>query len=78
MEITDLFDRIIKEQRSLDLAESEFRRMLVDEPELRREYRRWCRENEVSEKNGFLNYYNGGSEEYGDPWDDLDSGDNDY
>ncbi len=55
-DITELFDRIWEQHRMLDVAESEFRRMLVDDEELRREYRSWCEEQEVSEKRGFMNY----------------------
>lgn len=55
-DITELFDSIWEQQRSIDLAESEFRHLLVDDEELRRTYRSWCSEQGESERRGFINY----------------------
>lgn len=55
-DITELFDNIWEQYRSLELAESEFRHLIVDDDDLRRTYRAWCAEQEVSEKRGFIDY----------------------
>ncbi len=43
-DITELFNSIIEEAPSLDIAESEFKQSLIDNPELRKAYREYCRE----------------------------------
>ncbi|MBD5232068.1 MAG: hypothetical protein HDS66_07965 [Bacteroidales bacterium] len=78
MDITEIFDRVIDEQRSLDVADSEFRRMLVDDPELRRQYRAWCAEQEISEKRGFLDYCRQRFDEAESCWDALAPDEEDY
>ena len=55
-DITELFNSIIEEAPSLDIAESEFKQSLIDNPELRKAYREYCREQGSSEKRGFLDY----------------------
>lgn len=70
-DITDLFVHIIEQSPSLDIAESEFKRTLVNEPEWRAKYRVYCRDNGYSESRGFLDFY----EEHYAPeesiWDNL-------
>ncbi|MDE5629241.1 MAG: hypothetical protein K2I69_06740 [Muribaculaceae bacterium] len=74
--ITDLFQSLIDQFASMDMAEAEFRRMLVDDPELRREYKEYCREMETSDRRGFAEY----CEEYmvgqNEVWDSLNDYDN--
>ena len=43
-DITDFFISIIRESHSADMAEATFRQALVDDPELRRSYKQYCRE----------------------------------
>ncbi len=75
-EMTDLFVHIINQTDSLDMAESEFRRMLVDEPELRRRYREYCREAGSSERNGFKDFCDEYMEEQDNVWNSLSDFDN--
>lgn len=37
----------------IDMADSEFSRMCVDDPELRKSYREWCSEHDVTMRRGF-------------------------
>lgn len=69
--ITDIFISIIKESPRIDIAEAEFKRRLVDDQELRRRYRDYCREQGTSERNGFADFCD---EYYGardSVWDSL-------
>lgn len=75
-EMTDLFARLISQNDSLDMAESEFRRMLVDEPELRRQYREYCREVGTSERNGFKDFCDEYMQKQDDVWNTLSDYDN--
>ncbi len=75
-DITELFVKIIKESPGIDMAEAEFKRTLVDDPELRRNYRNYCREVGTSEKNGFLDFceeYMAGQDSV---WESLNDFDN--
>ena len=52
-DITELFNSIIEEAPSLDIAESEFKQSLIDNPELRKAYREYCREQGLVGKKRF-------------------------
>ena len=69
--ITDLFVSIIREADSLDMAEAEFRRALVDDEQLRREYRAYCKEIGTSEKNGFMDFCEEYMSDQDDVWQNL-------
>lgn len=78
-DILEIFESVWQQQTVSDLAESEFKRMLVDDPELRRQYREWCREQGLSEKLGFLTYCRERSEENESRWEPLEEdSDEDY
>ncbi|MDE6282608.1 MAG: hypothetical protein K2L97_01305 [Muribaculaceae bacterium] len=74
-DITELFRQVISQAGSIDVAESEFKKMIGEDDDLHKAYRQWCHEVGSSERNGFLDY----CEEYLDNqesiWDTLD---NDY
>ncbi|MBE6305464.1 MAG: hypothetical protein E7082_06055 [Bacteroidales bacterium] len=69
--ITDLFEQILKNNRAVDLAEAEFKRMIADDDELHEQYREWCDETGHTERRGFLDF----AEEYiadqNEVWDTL-------
>ncbi len=71
MELTEYFIHIIKQSDSLDIAESEFKRALIDDDELRKEYREYCRETGTSEKNGFLDFCEEYMQNQDNVWDSL-------
>lgn len=54
--IREYFINIIQQADSIDIAEAEFKRSLIDDDELRRQYRAYCREIGTSEKHGFLDF----------------------
>ena len=56
LDIYEVFEGVLSNARSIDMAESEFKRQLCDDPELRTVYRDWCSEEGTSEKNGFVDY----------------------
>lgn len=70
-DITELFVHIIEQSPSLDIAESNLKQILVDEPQWRAKYKAFCREMGYSERRGFIDYY----EEHYSPeesiWDNL-------
>lgn len=70
-EIQELFARLIGQHGSLDIAESEFRRMLVDEPALKRQYREYCRLVGSSERNGFKDFCEEYMQGQDEVWDSL-------
>lgn len=75
-EMTNIFVNIIQQTDSLDVAESEFRRMMVDEPELRRRYREYCHEVGSSERNGFKDFCEEYMQDQDNMWNALSDYDN--
>lgn len=75
-EITEIFLAIIDQSPSVDIAEAEFKRRLVDEPELRRLYREYCQEEGVSERRGFLDFCEAYIDGQNEMWNSLDDFDN--
>lgn len=55
-DIPKIFDSLLEQFDVIDMAESEFSRMCVDDPALRKHYRSWCDENDLSPRYGFLTY----------------------
>lgn len=72
--IEDYFIEIIKQSQSAEMAEAEFKRALVDDPELRKLYKLYCREIGTSEKNGFMDFCH----EYMDGQDEIWNSLNDF
>lgn len=75
-EITEIFLAIINQSPSIDIAESEFRRRLIDEPELRKQYKSYCEDEGVSERRGFLEFCENYIESQNEMWNSLDDFDN--
>lgn len=74
--ITDIFVHILEQSPRMDIAQAEFARLLVDDIELRRAYRSYCRENGVSERDGFSEFCEEYYAEKGGIWDVLEDFDN--
>ncbi len=55
-DMTELFDLILRQSGSVDIAESDFKKMIYEDAPLRRQYRDWCNEYGYSERNGFMEY----------------------
>lgn len=73
-DITDYFKELLAQHHSIDIAESEFKRMIAEDDELKDRYRQWCDENGSTEKRGFFDY----CEEYMDSQDSIWESLNDY
>lgn len=73
-DIRDLFVSLIEEHGSADIAEAEFRHMLIDDPALRKLYKAYCREEGTTERRAFQEFFESYSEEEGVVWESL----NDY
>lgn len=73
-DITELFQDIIRQNRSLDIAEAEFKKLIHEDAELREQYREWCDAVGSSEKMGFLDY----CDEYIESQDSIYDTLNDY
>lgn len=58
----ELFHELLRAHGSVDIANSEFKKLVGEDDALRKDYREWCRQVGSSEKNGFLDY----AEEYMD------------
>lgn len=75
-DITELFISIIEEAPSIDIAESEFKRSLIDDPDLRKAYKEYCRQQGTSEKHGFLDFCEEYCSDRNSVWDSLNDYDN--
>ncbi len=73
-DITDYFINLLNEHQSLDIAESEFKRAIAEDENLRAEYREWCQLEGNSEKNGFLDFCREYLDDRNEVWETL----NDY
>ncbi|MDE6156543.1 MAG: hypothetical protein K2K22_05565 [Muribaculaceae bacterium] len=75
-DITEIFISIIEEAPGIDMAEAEFRRRLVDEPELRKQYKEYCREQGSSERSAFTEFCEDYCSTRNSVWDSLNDYDN--
>lgn len=66
-----IFLHIIEQSHSLDMAEAEFRRQMIDDPDLRRSYKHYCRENGLSERDAFADFCQSYMEQQDEVWDSL-------
>lgn len=76
VDIIEIFEHILQSARSIDMAESEFKHLLCDDPEIRQAYRAWCVEEGTTEKNGFVDYCSERFDEEESRWDTLNDYDN--
>lgn len=59
-DLKNVFDALLRDYGSVDVAEAEFKRLLADDPHLHGQYREWCHVYGHTERHGFLDY----AEEY--------------
>lgn len=74
-DITIVFDDIIKQYRTLDLAEEMFRSMMEDDKQLEADYQEWCDTVGVSGRKGFAYYYEEYLDQQDSVWDSLEDHD---
>lgn len=70
-DITEIFDHYLSHCDSIDVAESEFKKHLHEDQELRNLYREWCHNVGSTEKNGFLDYAEEILDSQNEVWDTL-------
>ncbi len=73
-DIRDYFISLLENHKSIDIAESDFKRAIAEDEDLRLLYRDWCHEVGSSEKNGFKDFCNEYVTENNEVWQSL----NDY
>lgn len=73
-DIIEIFNNFLSQYGSVDIAESEFKKQIHENPDLRQLYRDWCHEVGSSEKNGFFDYCDEYLDSQNDVWNSL----NDY
>lgn len=77
-DLENYFKQLLTQNRSIDIAEAEFKKALADDPEMRKLYTQWCQEVGSSERNGFRDF----CEEYRDNeesvWESLTDYDDQY
>lgn len=73
-DITRIFDDMLQQHRSIDIAEAEFKKLIHEDENMREEYREWCDAVGSSEKNGFRDYCEEYIKSQDSIWDTL----NDY
>lgn len=70
-DLSELFRSVVDQAGALDIAASEFQKMLADDPELRAEYKEWCEENGYSERRGFNEFAEDYVNSREEKWDSL-------
>lgn len=75
-DLFEYFVNILKQSDSIDIAESEFKRSLIDDDDLKRRYREYCREIGTSEKHGFLDFCEEYMQHQDSIWESLSDYDN--
>ena len=69
--IESLFNYYLDQFKSVDIAESEFKKEMHADPEIRQMYRQWCHGVGSSEKNGFFDYCEEYLRDQNSVWDTL-------
>ena len=70
-DITKLFESLLDDFRSVDVASREFDRMIDEDPELMASYTEWCEENGHSLRYGFTDFAEEYIENQNSIWDSL-------
>lgn len=70
-EIVEIFNDYINSYPSVDIAESEFKKNIHENPELRAIYREWCESVGSTEKRGFFDYCDEYMESQDSIWETL-------
>ena len=66
-DIEEYFRSLIAQHRSIDIADSEFKKIIAEDPELHEKYSEWCHAVGSSERLGFRDF----CEEYKDSLDSV-------
>ena len=69
--ITEIFVEYLENYGSVDIAESEFKKNIHENPYLKAAYRQWCSDEGSSEKNGFFDFAEQYLSDRNEVWDTL-------
>lgn len=69
--ITEIFVEYLENYGSVDIAESEFKKNIHENPDLKAAYRQWCSDEGSSEKNGFFDFAEQYLSDRNEVWDTL-------
>ncbi len=72
-DITHIFNSLLEQYDSIDIAEAEFKKMLAEDNFLQEEYSEWCHAVGSTEKRGFLDYCEEYKQSQDSIWDSLKS-----
>ena len=70
-DITTLFVEILQQAGSVDVAESEFKKLIGEDDGLHRQYREWCHEVGNTERRGFIDFCEEYLSDRESVWDNL-------
>ena len=70
-DITHLFNSLLQQCDSIDIANSEFKKLLHEDEALKEEYSEWCHAVGSTEKKGFLDYCEEYISSQNSIWDSL-------
>lgn len=76
-DIIAIFNNYLEQYGSVDIAESEFKKMIHEDAELHTLYKEWCHEVGSTEKNGFTDYADEYLDQQNDVWEALSDYDDD-
>lgn len=69
--LEDIFRELIINHKSIDIADSEFKKMIAEDNELRQLYKDWCHEVGSTERLGFRDFCNEYIENQESVWESL-------
>lgn len=55
-DISELLQSLLTQHRSADIVESEFKKMLYEDEDVKKQYKEWCETLGYSEKTGYREY----------------------
>lgn len=69
--IEEFFLRLLSQHHSVDIADSDFKKQLAEDQDLKESYRQWCREVGSTERLGFRDWCEEYLENRDSVWDTL-------
>ena len=70
-DITQIFDSLIEQYGSIDIANNEFKKLIAEDESIFEEYSEWCHAVGSSEKRGFLDYFDEYKKTQDSVWESL-------
>ena len=70
-DIIQIFDSLIEQYGSIDIANNEFKKLIAEDENIFEEYSEWCHAVGSSEKRGFLDYCNEYKKSQDSIWESL-------